>query len=203
MVVAVDPLRREKEHQKKITIGTPFGFNSNQVGDYWKFLSALTSQGYTAYLTDTFKMFFRSENKVSSEIESYKHPDFDIHQEIFAREVKIVKPDLIVTLGTIPRVWFSNLKKGKFNLSDLKDICLDVTHKEHEKLYYKVNYEEKEDTLVPILPLMHLSRRPVASLRKTIYNLASDSADDLVKKYMDLISQKLKLHYNYPLQGID
>lgn len=185
MVVGIDHKRNGDEFREKLSIGTPFGFNTGKTKPYWDFVKGLLDDNFTVYLTDTYKLYFKNVEKESSKIPKFTNPKIDIHQEIFANEIKIVNPDLIVTLGTIPRVWFSNLKKGKFSLKELLDISFNKTDSNHSFLY--CNFEDKK---IPILPLMHLSKRAITKTRMS-EQYGVENEKQLIDEYVRLINRRV------------
>jgi uracil-DNA glycosylase len=186
MIVGIDPKRNDYNFRSKISVGTPFGFNTSQGGTYWNFVQKLIENNFTVYLTDTFKLYFKNGNKQSYTIPQFTNPEIDIHQHIFAREIKIINPDLIVTLGHIPRRWFSSLEKGKFSFKKLTEISLDKSDPNHSLLYYAA-----EDRKIPILPLMHLSGRAVTK-KRMLEDYGVENKTKLIDKYVDLINLRLK-----------
>lgn len=181
MVVGIDPLRNESELQKVISLGTPYHLHKNQGLIYWQLIKGLIEQtNSTIYLTDTFKLYFKNEGRRSYDIPAFTNPEADgngvIHQEIFAREVEIVKPDLIVTLGKHPRLWFTSIKDPRVSYKQLLEISNDPSHKDHRKLFYNN---------IPVLSLMHLSPRVKSEVRFKNYGVRSN--DEIIKKYIELV----------------
>lgn len=167
MVVGIDPMRTDDNYKNEIVIGTPYGFHEPRIRakmmQYWTFVSKL-AENNSVYLTDTFKVFYYQNSCKSDNLRSYNDRKFthpqnipnspyygtDVHQDFFKKEYDIVKPDLIVTLGNIPRIWFSAKKRPvtyaylRKNLSSWKMIGLHYN-------------------CTPILPLPHLSGRSNAA----------------------------------------
>ena len=132
MVVGIDPFRQGNIFEDHISVGSPYALHEKPEEKepknrkpYRELINQL-AQKYAVYVTDTFKVYFCENGDHSRN--SYKCPRFtnpvaahwteEIHQKIFAEEVEIVKPHLIVTLGAHPVRWFSPCKKEPF--SDLK-----------------------------------------------------------------------------------
>lgn len=185
MVVGIDPKRSGEEFRKKLSIGTPFGFNTGKTKPYWDLIQGLLDDNFTVYLTDTYKVYFKNGKTESSKIRKFTNPKIDIHQEIFANEIKIVDPDLIVTLGTVPRVWFSNLKKGKFSLKELREISFNKNDSNHSLLCYSFENEK-----IPILPLMHLSKRACTKTRIS-EQYGVENEKQLIDEYVRLIKKRV------------
>lgn len=187
MIVAVDPLRSEEHLCHKISVGTMFGIHDHKVRTrtrYWQLIETLSRQ-YTVYLTDTFKLFFydsidckldkfRSYNqRTFTNPELFGHPD--IHQITFQMEVELVQPDLIVTIGKHPRLWFTKWKhKAKY------DELLKSSMANHKFLYYNS---------IPVLPLMHLSGRN-GNKAAQIYGVG---IKELADEYANLIKLRLSV----------
>lgn len=181
VIVAIDPYRSIDSNS--LTIGTPYGLHENRKIVYWRLIEKLAEK-HTLYLTDTFKLFFRSGNKVSNRILDFTNPEIKglpgIHQEIFKQEMDLVKPDLIVTMGKIPRLWFTHLKHGKYSFKELKENSMQPSHSLFPALHYE-NY--------PVLPLLHLSAT-AARHRKSNYNIGE--TETLIKAYHDWVEEKLQ-----------
>ncbi|WP_018615267.1 uracil-DNA glycosylase family protein [Segetibacter koreensis] len=186
MVVGIDPLRSEPDLQKFISLGTPYAFHLTQHNIYWQLMSGLMEQlNLTVYLTDTFKLYFKFQGKRSYDIAAFTNPEAygngAIHQEIFAREVELVKPDLIVTLGKHPRLWFTSIKEPKVSYKRLLEISNNTSDTAHLNLFYNN---------IPVLPLMHLS--PLVRHNTRIINYGVSSNEDIIEKYVEFIKVKLK-----------
>jgi len=185
VIVAIDPQRDKKQNPEFLTIGTPYGFQSSRYrGEniYWKLIEKL-SEEYSVYLTDTFKVFYYRNGDKSSKLPEFTHPfknkkniEIDIHQDLFHEEIKIVNPDLIITLGKEPLIWFSNEKKPPTFRIIKSKIAEDPT------TYY---YSENR---IPILPMPHLSTESRES--PLLYSDAKDRSD-LPLKYFTIIQNFL------------
>ena len=182
VIVAIDPQRDKNQGRKFLSIGTPYGFQSSRhrgENIYWKFIEKL-SEYYTVYLTDTFKVFYYQNNIKSSKLEKFTHPfkenpdtiKIDIHQHLFYEEIKIVNPDLIITLGKEPLIWFSNEKQPP-TYTKIKEIL-----KDDPKAYY---YSENR---IPILPMPHLSTE---SRKNPLIYSDAEKRSELPLKYFEHI----------------
>lgn len=190
MVVGIDPLRSEEFLRNKISIGSPFGIQDTQYdlikgkgksSLYWELISTL-AQTYSVYVTDTFKVYFKEQggNKRSYDCKRFTNPPAstwqeEIHQKIFAEEVRIVKPDAIITLGTHPVRWFTSCKKENF-----------------EKLKQMM---EKKDahlmhTNIPVLPFMHLSGQAKGQAMQ-LYGVSKEI--ELPNKYVSVINDYFRV----------
>jgi len=187
MIVGIDPKRSGGDLQHKISIGTPFGFNSGKTKPYWDLVQRLIDKNFTIYLTDTYKVYFKNGNRQSYTIREFTNPKPDIHQEIFAEEIKIVNPDLIVTLGHIPRIWFSSLEKGNFSFKKLLEISSNKNDPNHSNLYYG-----SEGKKIPILPLMHLSGL-AATKKRMLEDYQVENKTQLIEKYVEFINCRMNL----------
>ncbi len=188
MFVAVDPLRSGKYDGDRISLGTVFGVHDMEVRRkalYWKVIQKL-SENNTVYLTDTFKLFFYDRGKGagakgrSYNIKQFTNPEQfgfdDVHQDIFREEVNMVKPDLIVTIGKHPYLWFTGLKKPGYKYDQLLNISMDKSHDEHKHL----NYDG-----IPVLPLAHLSGA-ARSVYKSAYGVSRN--EEIIEKYVEMIA---------------
>ena len=199
MIVGIDPLRNYKTdigiNKKRLVLGTPYGFQIKKMqtekNKYWKFLNCLP-ESTSIYLTDTFKLYFNNapENANKKIIEKersynqrlftnphFENNELDIHQEIFYQECQLVKPDLIVTLGSIPKIWFS----AGNNKSSFKQIGESI--KKCELLRYR-----QRDLEIPLLALPHLSGRVFNA--KELLKPLSDL--DIPEAYAEIVSKFLK-----------
>lgn len=180
MVVGIDPFRKDEVGKDKISIGSPYGIHDT-VGDntedlYWLFVSGLAKNN-SVYVTDTFKVYFKEgtgKKRRSYSCKRFTNPPSEhwqdeIHQKIFAEEIALIKPDLIVTLGKIPVRWFTSCKTENF-------------------IVLKQLFEQRNDKLfhngIPIIPLIHLSGLAIPRAKK-LYEL--DKANDLPGKYVSIV----------------
>jgi hypothetical protein len=116
------------------------------------------------YLTNTFKLFYYDGYK-SDKTRSYKLPLFtnpqrdkdqinpqkDIHQCVFWDEYQMINPDLIITFGHLPRIWFSDKNQYTFD-----EIRKKIDSPNQPTFKYG-------GTETPVLPLPHLSGRTNAA----------------------------------------
>jgi hypothetical protein len=194
MIVGIDPLRSEDDRKYKIEIGTPYGFHIKLLREkhtkhYWDFIESLSDE-YAIYMTDTFKVFYYKDEKKDS-LRSYKDQSFtnshnssdekykdkDIHQSIFNKEVEFIQPDLIVTLGHLPRMWFSLEKKA-------------ITFTEIKQRIESKNSPTFSYGNIPILPMPHLSGRSINHAKTfvdagTIRDVSKNVFAGYVKKYLE------------------
>lgn len=184
MIVAIDPLRSHEYCKEKISLSTPFGFHMNNhpkenpipINHYKDFIEEL-SKNHSIYITDTYKVFYYTTDEPNDKYRSYRISDFtnpkggfDIHQEVFKRECDIVQPDLIVTLGAIPKIWFSDGNNKK-------------SFKELGQTTIPSNYN-KDNQNCPLLPLPHLSGRSLIAAESFI---GSEGTKNFGKDYATIV----------------
>ena len=113
MVCAMDPLRDDTdstEVSKEIGVWVPFSAIDHPANKNYKmktsdkrnlsFFHALL-ETHNLYLTDAFKLFYREGNELSNrQIEFRKLP---VHREILEREIQLVQPKAIISLGNHAR----------------------------------------------------------------------------------------------------
>lgn len=190
MVVGIDPLRSGEDFREMISIGSPFGIQDTHYdlirgkgknSLYWELISKL-AQTYSVYVTDTFKVYFKEQggNKRSYDCKRFTNPPAstwqeEIHQKIFAEEVRIVKPDAIISLGTHPVRWFTSCKKENFET--LKQMM-----------------EKKDNHLmhnnIPVLPFIHLSGQAKGQAMQ-LYGVSKEI--ELPNKYVSVINDYFRV----------
>ncbi|MDI1315763.1 uracil-DNA glycosylase family protein [Flavobacterium sp.] len=101
MVCGMDP-RSDQAEDTKVVFWAPFSI-IKKPEQYIKsdksnlaFFDVLT-KSYNLYVTDIYKLFFRYNGKVSNTIREYT--ELKVHAEVLLEEIKIIKPEFIVTLG--------------------------------------------------------------------------------------------------------
>jgi len=161
MILGIDPLRnagafKEYDINKQGIIGTPYALHRKSMRErkdgnnksYWGFIKGMLDKNYGIYLTDIFKVFFISQN-----IRSYNNSDFVGHKEkhldqIFAKEIGFIRPDIIIVLGNKP---------------------LQLLEKKVIELTGKIAYDLEHNS-IPILPMVHLSGLAGGGRKKYISN---------------------------------
>ena len=110
MVCAMDPLRHDskaKQPSNEMGCWVPFSIINNpskqtkhSEKENLSFFHSLLDT-YDLYVTDIFKLFYRTENKTSNTINDFKK--LPVHRNILDAEIKIIKPSAILTLGNNAR----------------------------------------------------------------------------------------------------
>lgn len=137
LFLGIDPLRNKgifKDEKANIfedvIIGTPYAFHSLDARNifckrYWVLIEKLSKNNFV-YCTDIFKTYFKSNN-----VRSYKNNDFinnQTHKEIIEREIELVKPDVIITMGGLAYKFLTGCRAPKLsnnidvNIEDFKGI---------------------------------------------------------------------------------
>ena len=109
MIVAMDP-KRNSQSDNTISLSTVFSLhnksdrNTNK-NDYWRFIEPLTNKNLV-YITDVYKLYYeyQENNKtlLSNKDKSFtgnKSEYYKLHKFILNEEIKIIQPDMIITLG--------------------------------------------------------------------------------------------------------
>lgn len=154
MIIGIDPMRDEKVFDKSyankyhdVIISTPYALHSEvmrngRTKDYWKLIETLSKDNFV-YLTDIYKTFFYTDN--TKEIRSYRYyKSADVSQNarhIIAKEIELIKPDIIITLGNETFIKFTRQKLKSPITNGIKDNVI--------KLQEYGNF--------PIIPMAHLS----------------------------------------------
>ena len=183
MIVGIDPLR-DDENPAQVSIGTPYALHHKKMrdgrtGEYWKFIQSLAAD-YSIYMTDIFKVFFYSGSGKTNR--SYRNRNFTtnaLHQEILAKEIKIVKPDIIITMGNIATKLVLDDRKQRFSPISKRNIF------EKKGVTHRSNTE--------IIPMVHLSgssRKGQKIFIETNYKLAKVGSNghlysEIIKTYLD------------------
>lgn len=151
MIVGIDPLRNKKSFEEcdasiseDVIIGTPYAVHSSKMKiwrtkQYWEFIETLMNENLV-YLTDIFKLYF-----VSNEYKIRSYNFFSkFHRKdslsVLKREIDIVNPDVIVTLGKLSFELLAGI--------NLKSIVKDI----NETVFIDQEFND-----IPIVPLVHLS----------------------------------------------
>lgn len=155
MIVGIDPLRNQESFSKynasifdDVIIGTPYAVHSKKIRSgrtlqYWNFIKSLKADNLV-YLTDIFKTFFYTD--VSKKCRSYHYhknnkAEYNCsHIEILKKELEIIKPDIIITLGRLP---YELLTRQK-----LKRIIDNIEN---------TQYVDEDFSNIPVVPMVHLS----------------------------------------------
>lgn len=125
MVVALDPKRNDKSnaiHNKKtpveISIGSIFSLHTEEgkktgKNSYWDFISYISNSGFV-YVTDIYKIYYETKDETGQILLSNKDKalinkdkaliaakisPYEQNVSILKKEIEIIKPDRIITLG--------------------------------------------------------------------------------------------------------
>lgn len=154
MVIGIDPLRNEKVFNSRnadkfnnVLIGTPYALHSKEIRNgktrpYWEFINSLSKDNFV-YLTDFYKTFFYTNNTKTLRSYNYYKQDknkIKTFREILHREINLINPDVIITLGKQSFVHLTGQKIGNLSKNiNLSDKFLDGFPN------------------IPIIPMIHLS----------------------------------------------
>ena len=142
MVVALDPKRNSKSNVMyninpvEISIGSIFSLHT-EVGKttkkniYWDFISFISKSGFV-YVTDVYKIYYETKNLAGQIILSNKDKEFSqnnsLNQEkspynqnvlILEKEIEIIKPRRIITLGKDARNAVVKIRSLSINNDDV------------------------------------------------------------------------------------
>jgi uracil-DNA glycosylase len=136
MIVAMDP-KRSGQYNDKISIGSVFALHKKESrdtkkNDYWNFIEPLAKENFV-YLTDIYKLYYEKFSLINgkqTKILSNKDPEyisiqcdsFKTNQKILEEEIKLTKPNTIISLGNESA---NALKK----ISGINSSELDLFHK--------------------------------------------------------------------------
>jgi len=192
MICAMDPLPPEPNSpfwknknidlEKEVGFGTPFNIGGDLTNPKGSMKSNIPffrslNEKYQLYITDIFKLFFRIQLSDGLLASNSYHPytelkkgNENIHASILAQEITIVKPHVIITLGSasISKLLEMNqlingFVQQKKNFSDSLN-------------FYKWNNE------IPIISSPHISGAANGAKSKIINQ---DIHKDLVSKYQN------------------
>ena len=193
MVIGLDPLRGHEYENDKVWFGIPYALNCSEFRDsfkhtkkYFNFINELAKKD-GVYITDASKVFYREREKDNYDKRSTHSKEFweqKIHFKILKKEIEIVKPKLIITLGSTTAHMLSG-KRIKFT----------------EKIdpYLTTYNENNEETIalgeIPLLCLSHLSNANNGGINNFLKanGKPSGSADIQVKSYIELVNEKMSL----------
>lgn len=151
MLLGIDPLRNKKIfkeykaiEESQVIIGTPYAIHdkrmrSGRSKNYWTFIENLLENNFV-YVTDIFKTFFLiNENSIIRSYNFYKTSN-KYSNNLLRKEIELIKPDLIITLGAES---YRNLLGLKNKPKLTKNIAPGTL--------------EKFNNTTNVLPMVHLS----------------------------------------------
>lgn len=194
MIMGIDPLRNDKTFEefkadkvKNVLIGTPYAVHSGKMRtgrtkEYWNFIDDLASKHFV-YLTDIYKTFFYTDSsKKTRSYVYYRNAEVQhIARYIVAKEIQVVKPDIIITLGAETFRKFTGEKLPKKITGNIIDNI--------------VYMEEFPD--VPIIPMVHLSGATFQNVKNTflknnLENYTVEEKPSFGLRYAEIIEQYLQ-----------
>lgn len=184
MIIGLDPLRSGDEFKDKLEFGTPYAFHipkirEKQVKKYFDFVEKLATN-YGVYITDASKVFYKEKSTNNRSTNSKTFWENKLHFEVLKKEIELVKPKLIITLGVVPAHMLSGFR-------------VKTTDKINPEL---TTYEENFG-LIPLICLPHLSNANNSNINKFLnINIADFENRTQVESYLELV--KLKLENNLP-----
>ena len=101
MILEQDPLRRLSEFQtiyntsqlqNNAIVGTPNAFHTNPVGFYKELVDNMTTDGWSVYLTDTYKIW-------SPGLKGGKNRWTDNEKNLLCKEISCIKPTIVLLCG--------------------------------------------------------------------------------------------------------
>jgi uracil-DNA glycosylase len=192
MICAMDPLPPEPNSpfwndknidlEKEVGFGTPFNIGGDLTNPKGSMKSNIPffrslNEKYQLYITDIFKLFFRmqaSDGLLSSNsyhpFTELKKGNKNIHASILAEEIRIVKPNAIITLGSASISKLLEMNQLKNGFAQQKKNFTDSLN------FYKWNNE------IPIVSSPHISGAANGAKSKIINQ---EIHKDLVSKYQN------------------
>lgn len=186
MIIGLDPLRSCEEFKNILEFGTPYAFHIRKVREkqtkkYFEFVEKL-AVNYGVYITDASKIFYKEieKNKRSTNCKSFWQNK--IHLDVLKKEIEVVKPKLIITLGVVPAHMLSG---ERFRTN---------TEVNFDLMTYK---EESESISYPLICLPHLSNANNSNINKFLQkNSLKIESKSQVEAFIELV--ELRLKNNFP-----
>ncbi|MBI2280096.1 MAG: uracil-DNA glycosylase family protein [Bacteroidetes bacterium] len=184
MVIGLDPLRSCEEFKNILEFGTPYAFHIRKVREkdakkYFEFVEKL-AVNYGVYITDASKIFYKEieKNKRSTNCKSFWQNK--IHLDVLKKEIEVVKPKLIITLGVVPAHMLSG---ERFRTNT--EVNFDLTT-------YKGEFGS-----IPLICLPHLSNANNSNINKFLQkNSLKIESKSQVEAFIELV--ELRLKNNFP-----
>ena len=149
MVLGIDPLRNEQvfnslnaDKENEVIIGTPYAFHlsnmrTGRTKQYWNFINLLSEKNFV-YLTDIYKTFFYTDkSKKVRSYNYYQNNSWYSHMDLLAKEIDLIKPDLIISFGAVSYTQLMGKRSPKLS-SNIQSNIIEFMCK-------------------PVLPMVHLS----------------------------------------------
>lgn len=183
MICAMDPLRAESNetlNNEEIGFWVPFSVinsidsknNKSSDRSNLTFFHTLL-ETHDIYVTDTYKVFYRDGQRISNTQKEFKK--LSIHKDILENEIKIIKPQAILTLG-------NDARDAICQILDLKPPSWT------DKIYSTKSKENFKIIMVP-----HIACSANGTKTKILNNLLYKSIDGVNNvKYARMIINTLK-----------
>lgn len=190
MVLGLDPLRAGRDNINQVEFGTPYAFHIkdlrekvNKTKKYFDFIQQLSNEN-GLYITDVAKIFYRlKENYAKRSTHDITFWQKPIHFEILKKEIEIIKPKLIITLGAVAAHVMSGKRIKSTNKIDFK------LH-----TYNKSKNQELNLGNTPLLCLPHLSNANNGAINKFLENHKEllNYPKNQVESYVELANKRLE-----------
>jgi hypothetical protein len=190
MILGLDPLRSHCFSNDKVWLGTPYALHCSEfrksakhTKKYFDFIQQL-SKDNGVYITDASKVFYR-ENKAYEKRSTNSKTFWEnkLHFEILQKEIEVIKPKLIITLGATT----AHMLSGK---------RIKITEKINKSL---TTYNEKHEGTIalgdtPLLCLSHLSNANNGGINTFLKanDKPSGNAETQVNSYVQLVDKMLE-----------
>lgn len=186
MLLGLDPLRSHCFPDDKVWLGTPYALHCSEFREsyrytkkYFDFIQQLSIEN-GVYITDASKVFYRlKDNRSTNSVDFWQQP---IHFEILKKEIEIVNPKLIITLGSVA----AHIMSGtRIKSTDKINFQLAT---------YNKNIDENLNLgSTPLLCLPHLSNANNSNINKFLnINIADFKNKTQVESYLELVKERLK-----------
>lgn len=187
MLLGIDPLRNKRTFKEynanednQVIIGTPYALHDNKMRcgrtkNYWEFIENLSENNFV-YVTDFYKTFFLVNNIPAVRSYDFYKGSNVYSKNLLQKEIEIVNPDLIITLGAES---YQNL--------------LGLTRK--PKMTKKIVLEtlDKFNNTTKVIPMVHLSGSTRAQSKINFIEINNFELEEnnFGKAYFKIINQFL------------
>lgn len=112
MIIGRDSQRSHNDN--KLIIGTPFGIGTQggrktKKNKYWQFVEPILNS-HKVYITDVFKLFTKDKTKAKE-----LRKDTDFHYKILKKEIEVIKPNKIITIGKDAKIAIKKILETEIN----------------------------------------------------------------------------------------